>query len=113
MNMLYQSTPDGLSGDEDTGQTSAWYVLSALGIYPVCPGDPNYAIGSPLFKNATISLPYDVTFTIAAPNNGPQRSYIHAAVFNGQPWNKVYLGHDQIAKGGQIVFDMVSAPDYE
>ncbi|MGE5609261.1 MAG: GH92 family glycosyl hydrolase [Bacillota bacterium] len=113
MNMLYQSTPDGLSGDEDTGQTSAWYVLSALGIYPVCPGDPNYAIGSPLFKKATISLPHGLKFTIAAPNNGPQRPYIHAAVLNGQPWNKVYLSHDQIAKGGQIVFDMTSVPDYQ
>lgn len=113
MNQLYQSTPDGLCGDEDTGQTSAWYVLSALGIYPVCPGDPNYAIGSPLFKQATISRPHQQPFVISAPNNGPQRPYIHAATLNGQPWNKVYLSHEKIAQGGKIEFDMVSAPDYK
>ncbi len=113
MNQLYQSTPDGLCGDEDTGQTSAWYVLSALGIYPVCPGDPNYAIGSPLFKQATISRPHQEPFVISAPNNGPQRPYIHAATLNGQPWNKVYLSRDQIAPGGKIEFDMVSSPDYK
>jgi len=113
MTLLYQSTPDGLSGDEDTGQTSAWYVLSALGIYPVCPGDVNYAIGSPLFKKATLHLSNDREFVIEAPQNGPQRLYIQGASLNGQPWNKVYLSHDQIVKGGTILFEMGSMPNYK
>lgn len=113
MNLLYQSTPDGLSGDEDTGQTSAWYVLSALGLYPVCPGDPNYAIGSPLFSKATLLWPEGRTFVVSAPQNGPQRIYIQGATLNGEPWNKVYLGHEQILKGGTIQFNMSSMPDYK
>jgi putative alpha-1,2-mannosidase len=113
MNLLYQSTPDGLCGDEDTGQTSAWYVFSALGFYPVCPGDTNYAIGSPLFKKAILALPHGKTFTISAPRNGPQNLYIQGATLDGQPWNKVYIHHAQILKGGTLNFDMTSMPDYK
>ena len=113
MNLLYQSTPDGLSGDEDTGETSAWYVLSALGLYSVCPGDPTYAIGSPLFDKATLSLANHKTFVVTARSNGPQRPYIHAAPLNGQPLDKVFLTHEHLTRGGEVVFDMVSAPDYQ
>ena len=113
MNKLYQATPDGLCGDEDTGQTSAWYVFSALGFYPVCPGDTAYAIGSPLFDRATVTLPGAKTFIVTAERNGPQRPYIRGAKLNGQPFDKVFLTHDQLVKGGQIVFDMNSAPDYK
>lgn len=111
MTLLYQATPDGYCGDEDTGQMSAWYVLSALGIYAVCPGDPNYAIGSPLFDKSTLNFPSGKTFTIVADDNGPQKPYIRGAELNGQTFNKTYLSHDQIASGGQIVFHMTSAPD--
>src|ERR1035437_351989 len=96
MNQLYQATPDGLCGDEDTGQTSAWYVFSALGFYPVCPGTTAYAIGSPLFDRATLTLPEGKTFTIAAEHNGPQHPYIHSAKLNGQPFDKVFLTHEQL-----------------
>jgi predicted alpha-1,2-mannosidase len=112
MSQLYQSTPDGLSGDEDTGQTSAWYVFSALGFYPVCPGSDAYAIGSPLFDRATLTLAGDKKFTIIAQDNGPQRPYIHAATLNGTLLNKTFLTHGQITAGGEVRFEMDSSPDY-
>ena len=111
MTQLYQATPDGLCGDEDTGQMSAWYVFSALGFYPVCPGTTGYSIGSPLFDRATLMLAGGKTFTIQAKNNGPQHPYIRGAKLNGQSWDKVYLDHDQLVGGGEMVFDMASAPD--
>jgi predicted alpha-1,2-mannosidase len=112
MDLLYQSTPDGLSGDEDTGQMSAWYVLSALGIYPVCPGTPDYLIGSPIFDRATIHLRNGRTFTITTKNNGPQEYYIDSAELNGQPFNKISITHDLILKGGALTFQMASFPNY-
>ncbi len=108
---LYQATPDGLCGDEDTGQMSAWYVFSALGFYPVCPGDTNYIIGSPLFDRATLTLRNGKTFTITARNNGPQHPYIHAATLNGQLFDRTFLGHGEILSGGELAFEMVSALD--
>jgi len=111
--MLYQSTPDGLCGDDDTGQTSAWYVFSALGFYPLCPGDSAYVIGSPIFDRATLRVAEGKTFTITARNNGPQRPYINGATLNGVPLDKVYLTHEQLVKGGEVVFEMNSAPDYK
>jgi predicted alpha-1,2-mannosidase len=111
MTLLYQATPDGFCGDEDTGQTSAWYVFSALGLYPVCPGDPNYLIGSPLFDKATLSLAGGKTFTIVAENNGPQRPYIQGAKLNGESFDKVFLSHEEITRGGGVNFRMDSAPN--
>jgi predicted alpha-1,2-mannosidase len=112
MSLLYQSTPDGLSGDEDTGQMSAWYVLSALGIYPVCPGTPDYLFGSPVFTKATLSLGNGRTFTITGKNNGPQEYYIDGAQLNGQTYDKIYITHDQIMQGGELIFQMASFPNY-
>lgn len=111
MTLLYQATPDGFCGDEDTGQTSAWYVFSALGLYPVCPGDPNYLIGSPLFDKATLNLAGGKTFTIVAENNGPQRPYIQGAKLNGETFDKVFLSHEEITHGGEVNFRMDSAPN--
>ncbi len=108
MSRLYFPTPDGLCGDEDNGQTSAWYVFSALGMYPVCPGVPEYVIGSPLFDKATIHLPSGKTFSVVAEENGPMRPYIQSAELNGEPFNRCYLTHDEIMAGGQIVFRMGS-----
>ncbi|MCU0783841.1 MAG: GH92 family glycosyl hydrolase [Verrucomicrobia bacterium] len=113
MSLLYQPTPDGLCGDEDNGQTSAWYVFSALGFYPMCPGDTTYAIGSPLFDRATLKLPGGKTFTVVAEENGPQRVYIRGAKLNGAAYDKVYLRHEDIVNGGEVVFRMTSAPDYK
>jgi predicted alpha-1,2-mannosidase len=112
MNELYQSTPDGISGDEDTGQMSAWYVFSALGLYPVCPGSDVYAIGSPLFDQATLTVANQKQFVITAQDNGPQRPYIHAATLNGTAFNTVFLTHEQITAGGEVKFEMTSFPDY-
>jgi predicted alpha-1,2-mannosidase len=111
MNLLYQPTPDGLCGDEDTGQTSSWYVFSALGFYPVCPGDTNYVIGSPLFDRATLSLPHGKSFTVAAKNNGPQRPYIQDAKLDGAAFNRTYISHAELLQGGELTFDMASAPN--
>jgi len=113
MNLLYQPTPDGLCGDEDNGQTSSWYVFSALGFYPMCPGTTEYLVGSPLFDRATIKLPNGKRFVVAAELNGPQRRYIRGATLNGQPFNKTFLTHEQITNGGEVVFQMTSAPDYK
>ncbi|MCU0858371.1 MAG: GH92 family glycosyl hydrolase [Pontiellaceae bacterium] len=111
MGRLYQSTPDGFCGDEDTGQMSAWYVFSALGFYPVCPGTAEYQIGSPLFDKATIHLPDGKTFVVNAKANGPQRPYIRRATLNGADFNKTFLEHPQIIGGGELNFEMTSAPD--
>jgi len=121
MAQLYRSTPDGLAGDEDTGQMSAWYVFSALGFYPVCPGTDIYAIGSPLFDKATLTLGNEngngkgngkKQFTITAQNNGPQRPYIKSALLNGTPRNQAWLTHEQLTQGGALIFEMTSTPDY-
>lgn len=111
MSQLYQAAPDGLCGDEDTGQMSAWYVFSALGFYPVTPGDTNYIVGSPLFDRATLKVAGGKEFTIVAEQNGPQRGYIQSATLNGQPFNRVFLGHQEILNGGEVVFRMGSAPE--
>lgn len=110
MALLYQATPDGLCGDEDTGQMSAWYVFSALGFYPICPGDPNYLIGSPLFDKAVLTLPGNKTFTIEAKNNGPQQRYIRAATLNGQKFDRTFITHETLTNGGNLTFEMDASP---
>jgi predicted alpha-1,2-mannosidase len=112
MALLYQNTPDGMCGDEDTGQMSAWYVLSALGIYAACPGDPQYLIGSPLFDTATLSLANGKTFTITAKNNGPQQPYIQNAKLNGATFDQTFISHQAIVNGGDLIFQMDAAPNY-
>ena len=113
MARLYQSTPDGFCGDEDTGQMSAWYVFSAMGFYPMCPGTTEYLIGSPLFDKATISLPDGKKFVINTKNNGPQRPYIGDGFFNGKSFDRTYLRHEEIVKGGELTFDMRSTTDHK
>lgn len=113
MDLLYTPTPDGLCGDEDNGQTSAWYVFSALGFYPVCPGTDQYVMGSPLFKKATLHLENGRTFTIEAPKNGPKRYYVQSATLNGQPYGRNYLTQKMIMKGGTLTLEMASKPNRE
>ncbi len=113
MTLLYQATPDGICGDEDTGQMSAWYVFSALGFYPVCPGDLNYLIGSPLFGRAALKLPNGKTFTITAAHNGPQQPYIQSAKLNGNDFDRTVIDHQTIVNGGELVFQMDAAPNYQ
>jgi predicted alpha-1,2-mannosidase len=107
---LYQHTPDGYCGDEDNGQTSAWYVFSALGFYPVCPGTPDYVIGSPLFEKVKINLPNGKTLLIEAPGAAAS-PYIGKASLGGKALTRSWLSHGELLQGGKIRFDMVSGPD--
>ena len=111
MNKLYRPTPDGYCGDEDNGQTSAWYVFSAMGFYPVCPGTPQYVIGSPLFKKITLSLENGKKFIIDSPQNNPQNLYIQSALLNGVAFDKNYLNHAEIQKGGILQFNLGERPN--
>lgn len=108
---LYNATEKGYPGDEDQGQMSSWYVLSALGIYSVCPGTDQYVIGSPVFEKATISLENGKTFVIQAKNNNPENVYIQSAELNGKPLDKNYITFDDINKGGEMVFEMSVTPN--
>jgi predicted alpha-1,2-mannosidase len=111
MDKLYLPAPDGLCGDEDNGQTSAWYVFSAMGFYPVCPGSNQYVLGSPLFKKITLSLENGNSFVISAPENGDKQIYLSTASLNGKTWTKNYLTHSDIIKGGKLELKMVTHPD--
>jgi predicted alpha-1,2-mannosidase len=111
MNKLYKATPDGYCGDEDNGQTSAWYVFSALGFYSVCPGTDQYILGAPLFKKVTLQLEGGKEFVISAPANGSASLYVEKAVLNGQVWDKNWIAHSTIMKGGGIEFTMVAEPN--
>jgi predicted alpha-1,2-mannosidase len=110
-NELYRDQPDGLAGNEDCGQMSAWYVLSALGIYEVCPGSDQYAIGSPLAEKAVIHLENGKTFTIKAKHNKKENVYIASAKLNGADYTRSYLTYEDIAKGGEIEFEMSDKPN--
>lgn len=108
---LYNYTADGYCGDEDNGQTSAWYVFSALGFYPVCPGTDEYVIGSPLFDEVKMTMPNGQSLRIEARNNVPDHPFIQAASVNGQPWDKNYFKHAQLQVGGEIIFQMGPQPN--
>ena len=112
MDRLYSATPDGYCGDEDNGQTSAWYVFSALGFYPVCPGSDEYAIGSPLFKKVEISLENGRRLVIDARDNAPERRYVKGMKLNGQAWTRNYLRYEDLTSGAHISFAMSQAPDH-
>ncbi len=109
MDELYN--PDGMVGDEDTGQMSAWYVFNAAGFYPFCPGSPNYLIGSPLFEETVIRLSAGRTFTVRAHGNSPTNRYIQAARLNGKPFTRTWLAHDTITAGGLLEFEMGPKPN--
>lgn len=111
MNRLYSATPDGYCGDEDNGQTSAWYVFSALGFYPVTPGTPEYVIGSPLFDKVTLTLEDGKTFVIESDNNLNANPYIQQALLNGKALNRSWLDHHEIQAGGTLNFDMGATPN--
>jgi len=108
---LYTDSTDGLPGNDDCGQMSAWYVFSALGFYPVAPGQNVYAIGTPLFDKAVISLGSGKKFEIEADGVSAQAKYIHSAVFNGKKYNRDYLNQADIADGGEIHYVMAVTPD--
>ncbi len=107
MEKFYSPWADGYCGDEDNGQTSAWYVFSALGFYPVCPASGQYALGTPLFKKATVHLPGG-DLLIEAPENGADACYVRELTLNGKPWTRNYLNYSDLVKGATLHFDMSS-----
>ncbi|MEP6920151.1 MAG: GH92 family glycosyl hydrolase [bacterium] len=110
----YHNGPDGLNGNDDCGQMSAWYIFSALGFYPVTPGSPMYAIGTPLFTKATIMLQGPYTkgpFTVIARNQSVRNIYIQSATLNGKPLNEPFINHTDIANGSTLVFVMGPRPN--
>lgn len=108
---LYAATPDGYCGDEDNGQTSAWYVFSALGFYPVTPATDQYVIGSPLFKKATLSLANGKKFTITAENNSVENFYIQSTTLNGVNYTNNYINYKDIQNGGEFIFNLDKKPN--
>lgn len=113
LDRLYNSGPEGYCGDEDNGQTSAWYVFTALGFYPVCPGTGEYALGTPLFSKATLSLPDGKTFVIHADSVSSVNRYIRSATLNGQDFTRNYMTHDELTQGGEFHLQMDSVPNTE
>lgn len=111
MDKLYSYTPDGYCGDEDNGQTSAWYVFSALGFYTVCPGTDQYVIGSPIFKSATLNLENGKKVIIKSNNTSSNNRYVASMKLNGKVYAKNYLTHKDLLDGASIVFDMSSVPN--
>jgi predicted alpha-1,2-mannosidase len=107
---LYTNTPDGISGNEDCGQMSAWYIFSSLGFYPVTPGSNQYIIGSPLFEKATINLENGKAFTVAANNQSEENKYIQSVKLNGEKYEYSYINHQDIMNGGSLVFEMTNKP---
>jgi predicted alpha-1,2-mannosidase len=108
---LYRPGPGGLCGNEDMGSLSSWYVLSAMGIYPVTPGNPVYAIGSPLFEKLTLETENNTTFTVIARNNSPENKYIQKATLKGNPFNRTWISHEEIVTGGVLEFEMGPEPN--
>lgn len=102
----YLAAPDGLSGNDDCGQMSAWYIFSALGFYPVAPGSDRYDLGSPLVKEAILNLENGKTFTVTAVNQGPQNIYVRKAELNGTKLDRSWITHEEIIQGGRLVFYM-------
>jgi predicted alpha-1,2-mannosidase len=111
MDKMYNATENGYPGDEDEGQMSSWYVLSAAGFYSVCPGTDQYVIGSPAFKKMTITLENGKKFTIEANNNSSQNVYIQSATLNGKPFTHNWISHTDIMNGGTLHFEMGDKPN--
>jgi len=111
MELWYDTTPFGLSGDEDGGSMSSWYVLSSIGLYPQCPGRPIFDIGSPLFEQTIINVGNGKEFVIEAKNVSAQNKYIQSAMLNGKALNQAWIDHSDIVQGGKLVFEMGSRPN--
>ena len=107
----YTTQPDGLSGNEDCGQMSAWYVLSSIGLYTMNPASENYEIGSPIFDKTTISISDEKSFIIEAEHVSNKNIYIQSATLNGKVFNQTFISHKQILNGGTLNFVMGSVPN--
>lgn len=113
LNTEYSNSPDGLAGNEDCGQMSAWYIFSALGFYPLNPASGNYDFGCPIISNASIKLSNGNTFKVIAKNMSDKNVYIQSITLNGKPYNYLYINHSTILKGGTLEFIMDSKPNYK
>lgn len=113
MDKLYTPYPDGYCGDEDNGQTSAWYIFSALGFYPVCPGSGEYVMGAPLFKKAILTLENGKQIVLNAPDNTNENRYIRSLKMNGKEYNHNWLKHEELMDGAVLDFDMSHMPNTE
>ncbi|WP_114790987.1 GH92 family glycosyl hydrolase [Niabella yanshanensis] len=111
MDKLYFATPDGYCGDEDNGQTSAWYVFSAMGFYPVCPATDQYVLGSPLFDKITVTLENGKKVVITSSNNDKNNRYVNALKFNGANYTKNWISHFDLQKGAKLDFSMSNTPN--
>lgn len=112
MRKLYSAAPDGYCGDEDNGQTSAWYVFSAMGFYPVCPGSGEYAIGSPLFRRMTVDAGNGRKIEITSDGgDGRNAPYISSMSVNGTVYTKNYVTHEELAAGAKIKYKMAAEPE--
>lgn len=111
MNNLYTDQTDGLCGNEDCGQMSAWYVMSSMGFYPVNPSNGAYVFGSPLFDEVSINLPEGKKFTVVAKDNSDENIYIQSATLNGENYTKVFITHKDILRGGTLTLNMGSKPN--
>lgn len=111
MSRLYHPTPDGYCGDEDNGQTSAWYLFSALGFYPVCPVTGEYAIGSPLFRKVSIMMENGEKLKLSAPNNKDENIFVNEITLHNQTYEKNYFHHKLLQQGGRIQFNMSAKPN--
>ena len=108
---MYHDRPDGIIGNDDCGQMSAWYLFSALGFYPVDPVSATYVLGSPLFDRATVQVGGGRKLIVEARGNAPDRPYVRAVTWNGRPWTKSWIAHADLVKGGRLVFDMSATPN--
>lgn len=111
MNRMYKPTPDGYCGDEDNGQTSAWYVFSAMGFYPVCPGTDEYVLGAPLFKKISLKLENGKELVVQAPANNAENKYVRELRWNNTIYGKNFVNHSDILKGGTLQFSLQATPE--
>ncbi len=107
---MYKHDPDGVIGNDDCGQMSAWFVLSALGFYPVDPVSAVYVLGSPLFDRAEIDVGHGKTLHVLARGNAADRPYVHSVTWNGKPWTRNWISHAELARGGTLLFEMGAVP---
>jgi predicted alpha-1,2-mannosidase len=112
MKRMYNANPDGYCGDEDNGQTSAWYVFSAMGFYPVCPGAGEYVLGAPYFDEMTLHLENGRNVSIKANGNTDDNCYINSLTLNGKPYSKNYIKRSDLMQGAQFVYNMSAKPNY-
>jgi len=108
---MYKAEPAGVIGNDDCGQMSAWFILSALGLYPVDPVSATYVLGSPLFDRAEMRVGRGKTLVVEARGNAPDRPYVQRVTWNGRPWTKTWISHADLAKGGTLLFEMGAVPN--